>query len=81
MRKFYAIHDDRAIYGIGYSEVDAVNDAIAGGQLTDESAERCPTTEITGALYDLVNNNGGAVPWRKLHDGRLGTAEQFAAEG
>jgi len=77
-RRMFAAYDIEAIYGIGPTELDAINDAIEGQAMEEDDANALETREMTPALAEQVINPTGATTFAVLPDGRLGTCEEAA---
>lgn len=78
MTKFYAAHDDAFIYGIGDCP-DAALEEWKEGVGDDQMLEflgSIAITPMTDALYALVQERGGSLPWGVLTDGSLCTLDQ-----
>jgi len=78
MTKFAAF-DDQAVWGVGSTPLDAINDALEGCPRED-NGDGLNTAEMTPALAEEVRDQGGAVAFRKLADGRIGTWAEWEAE-
>jgi hypothetical protein len=74
-----AAYDDQAIWGVGHTELDAVNDALEW-QTRDDNGDGLKTAEMTPALAEKVDASGGSVGFYPLKDGRLGTEAEWNAE-
>lgn len=74
---YFVCYSGDAIYGIGRTELDAVNDALDGGVT---NTDQMPTAPATPALAEAVLDQGGAVAFHKLRDGRIGTWAEYEAQ-
>lgn len=76
-----AAYDDQAIWGVGHTEIDAVNDALEfSAQHAEDNGARLLTATMTPELAEMVDTTGGAVAFHILRDGRLGTWAEWEAE-
>ena len=63
MTSLYAAHDDYAIYGLGSTAEEAVDDAMDQGSLDDPDRDGFQTSRISDDLADQVRRYGGDLAW------------------